>query len=155
MQKFIIIFSNVCGDQHLILLYMQKFYCLISFILLLFTSCSSTQRPDNCGNFKQGKFRLTSRIDNSYTIIERRDSIQTETNLKTGHIVIAIVNWTNPCEYELQYQIQTKNSDDTIISFLQSKPLKTKIIKATKGYCIFEAQVDSIDHTYVDTLWRL
>ena len=128
-----------------------KFWGLTLFLM----SCASTQRQNNCNSFKEGKFKLNSRFDNSFTTIERHNSIQTETNSKTGQVVIAMINWTSSCEYELQYQAQTKNSADTINSFLQTRPLKTKIIKATKDYCIFEARVDSINLKYVDTLWRL
>ena len=68
----------------------------------------------------------------------------------------AKIIWTNSCEYELQlYQTQTRNSNDTINSSLQTRLLKTKIIKASKDYCIFEAHVDNVNLKYIDTLWRL
>jgi hypothetical protein len=135
---------------------MKKFNGFYFYILsLLLSACASTQNQSNCNNFKQGKFKLSSHFDNSYSIIERHDTIQTETNSKTGQVVTAKVIWTNSCEYELQYQAQTRNSNDTINSFLKTRPLKTKIIKVGKDYCIFEAHVDNFNLKYTDTLWRL
>ena len=135
---------------------MKKFHGLCFYLLsFLLSACASTQRQSNCNNFKQGRFKLASHFDNSYSIIERHDTMQTETNSKTGQVVTAKITWTNSCEYELQYQTQTRNSNDTINSFLQTRPLKTKIIKASKVYCIFEAHVDNVNLKYIDTLWRL
>lgn len=138
------------------LLNMETAFCfkflVVTFLLM---SCASTQRQNNCDNFKEGKFKLNSHFDNSYYIINRQNSTQTETNSRTGQVTTASITWTNPCEYELLYQAQTKNSADTINSFLQTRPLKTKIIKVANDYCIFEAHVDSVNLKYVDTLWRL
>ncbi|MEO9144303.1 MAG: hypothetical protein ABI237_01980 [Ginsengibacter sp.] len=124
-------------------------------LLVLFTACTSTNKQSDCDNFKNGKFKLASHTDNSYSIIERHDSIQTETNSKTDQMVTAKIRWINPCEYELEYQEQTRNTPDTITSFLQNKPLKVKITKATKEYCVFETYFGSVNRKYVDTLWRL
>jgi hypothetical protein len=134
---------------------MKIFFFKFCSVTLFLMSCASTQRQNSCNSFKEGKFKLNSRFDNSFTTIERHNSTQTETNSKTGQVVTAMIKWTSSCEYELQYQGQTKNSADTINSFLQTRPLKTKIIKATKNYCIFEAHMDSVNLKYVDTLWRL
>jgi hypothetical protein len=117
----------------------------------LLTSCA-TRSQKSCDDFKNGKFILKSRFDDSYSIINRNDSIQTEINSKTGDIVTAKIRWTSACAYELQYQTQTKNSSDTIVQYLQARPLKTTITKTTKNYCVFESHVDSVDLKYVDTL---
>lgn len=131
------------------------FHLTFYILLLLFTACSSTIKKSDCYNFKNGEFKLASHSDNSYFIIARHDSIQTETNNKTGQTVTAKILWINPCEYELKYQRQIRNKPDTITSFLQNKPLRVKITKATKEYCIFETYFESVNRKYVDTLWRL
>lgn len=80
-----------------------RFTCLT--ILL---SCSSMQKNIDCSKFRQGEFELHSRYDNSVSLIQRNDSIQTEYNKSTGLIVKAKIKWASQCEYELQYFQQTK-----------------------------------------------
>lgn len=149
-------FYYILAVRRLTILNMPKTFIIKLFIATLFLmSCASTQRQNKCDYFKEGKFKLNSRFDNSYYIITRQDSTQTETNSKTGQATTAKITWTKPSEYVLQYKTQTRNTEDTIIPFLQTRPLKTKIIKTTKDYCIFETHLDSVNLTYVDTLWRL
>ena len=75
---------------------MKKFngfyFYILSFVL---SACASTQSQSSCNNFKQGKFKLASHFDNSYSIIERHDTIQTETNSKTGQVVTAKIMCIN------------------------------------------------------------
>ncbi len=130
---------------------------IYKFLPLLFTfimlSCSSKHTQTNCKNFKQGHFKLFSEIDNSVSLIDRNDSMQTETNPATGHFVKAAIKWTNDCEYELFYFQQSNNSADTISPFLQTRPLKTKIIKATKDYYVFTATMADTGVILTDTLF--
>lgn len=123
------------------------------FFFTILLSCSSTQKQTDYSKFRQGKFELHSKYDNSVTLIQRNDSIQTEYNKSTGHVVKAKIKWTSECEYELQYFQQTTNSTDTIVPFVQARPLKTKIIKATKEYCVFIASMADTDKTLTDTLF--
>ncbi len=79
--------------------------------------------------------------------------MQTETNPATGQFVKAAIKWTNDCEYELFYFQQSNNSADTISPFLQTRPLKTKIIKATKDYYVFTATMADTGVILTDTLF--
>ena len=135
---------------------MNKPYCLTFFVLtFLFASCISTQRQNNCTSFKEGKFKINSRVDNATYIIARHDSIQTETNIKTKQVTVAKITWTNQCEYELLYQPQATDSVNAINKFFESTPAKIKIIKTTEDYCVFEVHADGVNVKLVDTLWRL
>jgi len=125
-----------------------RFTCLTALL-----SCSSMQKHIDCSKFRKGKFELHSKYDNSVSLIQRNDSIQTEYNKTTGHIAKAKIKWKSECEYELQYFQQTTNSTDTIIPFLQTRPLITKIIKATKQYYVFTASMADTDKTLTDTLF--
>jgi hypothetical protein len=126
--------------------------CQILTFTILLWSCTSTQKQIDCSIFKKGRFELHSEFDNSISIIERSDSIQTETNSQTGHVVKARVKWTGNCDYELNYFQQTTNTTDTIIPFIQTGTLKTQIIKATKGYYVFRSTMTGTDKTFTDTL---
>jgi hypothetical protein len=118
----------------------------------LVTSCASSRKQADCEKFKTGRFELRSELDNSITTIERNDSIQTETSNKTGHITKARIKWIADCEYELTYFAQTTNSSDTIVPFVQSRPLKTTILQTGKDYYIFKSSMEGTNVTLVDTL---
>ena len=118
----------------------------------LAVSCSSISKQTGCERFKTGRFELHSKLDNSISLIERNDSIQTETNNKTGHVVKARIKWTANCEYALTYFAQTTNSSDTIVPFVQSRPLKTAILQTGKDFYIFKASMEGTNATLVDTL---
>ena len=126
------------------------FHFLIATVLL--TSCISATKPTNCENFKNGRFEIHSNFDNSISIIDRNDSIQTETDSKTGQVTKARINWTTECEYELFYFTPTSDTSDKIDSFLQSRPLKTIIIKNSEDYYIFKSSMEGIGVTLVDTM---
>lgn len=119
---------------------------------LLLTSCASSRKHADCKKFKTGRFALHSEVDNSTSLVERNDSIQTETNKTTGHVVKARIKWTANCEYELSYFEQTTNSSDTIVPFVQSRPLKTTILQTGKDYYIFKSSMEGTNVTLVDTL---
>jgi hypothetical protein len=128
----------------------------IPFHLLITTSivvsCASANKQTDCERFKTGRFELHSQVDNSISIIERNDTIQTETNTKSGSIVKARIKWRANCEYELTYFAQTKNTSDTIVPFVQSRPLKTTILQTDKNYYIFKSSMEGTSVTLVDTL---
>lgn len=128
----------------------------IPFLLLITTSiaisCASANKQTDCERFKTGRFELHSKVDNSISIIERNDTIQTETNTKSGNIVKARIKWRANCEYELTYFAQTKNSSDTIVPFVQSRPLKTTILQTGKDYYVFKATMEGTSVTLIDTL---
>lgn len=130
---------------------------IIKFLIatLFIVSCASTKRQNMCDYYKKGKFGLKSKVDNAYYIINREDSIQTETNSKTGQTATLRITWTTPCEYQLQFKTISKNNGDSIDTFIQTRPIKTKIFLATKDYCIFESHMDNVDFIYRDTIWRL
>lgn len=127
-------------------------FLFIIFVSLLL-SCTSKQVQTDCKSFKRGHFKLHSELDNSVSIIDRNDTLQTETNPITGQMVKAAIKWTNDCEYELTYLQQNKNSIDTISPILQIRPLKTKIIKATKDYYVFTATMADTGVILTDTLF--
>jgi hypothetical protein len=132
---------------------MTKTFSLIVIIATyLLISCTSAQKQFECEKFKTGHFELHSKFDNSISLIDRNDGIQTETNAATGHITKAHIKWTGKCEYELLYFAQTTSTADTIIPFIQTRPLKTTILKTGKDYYIFKATMDGTDKSLVDTL---
>ena len=118
-------------------------------LTIIFSSCSSSRRNVECQDFKTGRFALRSKLDNSISIIERNDSIQTERNTKTGDLVRAKISWTDECVYELTY---FDESTDSIEKDLKGRPLKTEILFKTNNYYVFRSSMEGINLTVVDTL---
>ena len=107
----------------------------------------------DCTDLKEGQFRLKQKLDGTIYFIERKDSMQIETNTTNGNIVKSRIKWTGLCECEILFLSQTKNSSDSIIKFLQDKPMKSKILKVAKDYYVFESWIDNVDFKYIDTMW--
>ena len=112
-----------------------------------------THIKKNCSRFKTGEFTLKSHLNGSYSLIDRNDSIQIETSMKSGAKVTARIKWTTECDYELQYLNQTRIANDTITQILQVRPVKFKILKTGKDYYVFEGRIDSVDFVYSDTMF--
>ena len=128
---------------------------ILLFILLFFSvtliCCNSSL---DCSRFKNGKFFIYSPVTKDRIIIERKDSIQTETNTRTGNIIKSKIVWTSPCEYNILGMSNNKSSQDNIDSFLNIAPVYVKIIGSNKDYYIFTATVDSANKhlSITDTL---
>jgi hypothetical protein len=132
---------------------MKTSYRILSLftIFMLNVFISEAQKAD-CALFRRGTFTIKSPIDESYTIIVRTDSTQTETNTLSNQQMIARITWTSNCSYELLYLSGITNKGDSIPASMQAKPLRTKILKTTKDYCVFESSMDGIEMKYSDTM---
>ena len=120
-------------------------------ILIMDVFNAEAQNPD-CALFRRGTFTIKSPVDESYTIIVRTDSTQTETNTLSNQQMVARVTWTSNCSYELLYLSGITNKGDSIPVSVQAKALRTTILKTTKDYCVFESSMDGIAMKYSDTM---
>ncbi len=130
-----------------------NFYILIFLFSLTITSFCCKSSSD-CSRFKNGKFFTYSPVTKDSIIIERNDSIQIETNTKTGYKNKSKIVWRNPCEYEIRQVSNNKSSLDKIDSFFNVTPIRVIIIGSKKDYYIFSAIIDSTNKhlSYTDTL---
>lgn len=64
----------------------------------------------------------------------------------------AKIKWTGECEYELTYLEETSNNPDSLINIIKSLVLKAIILKTTKDYCIFKANMLGTNVSLTDTL---
>ena len=93
--------------------------------------------------FKNGKFKFHNEDQNSDYIVERKDSIQTETKLTTGVVMTEKVTWNSQCQYDLQ-QISTTNPHPEIgDSFLTIHPIHVNIIAVAKDYYVALSEIDA------------
>ena len=112
----------------------------------------------SCELYRTGKFYVYNKQSKQKVEIERRDSLQIETNAN-GDITVLKVNWTSDCQYELLFNYMTPKE----VSKTASKqrifeaegaviPLRIKILSGTDDYYVFEASKDGFKNL-TDTVW--
>ena len=136
---------------------LPQFLFLFGAIIIVFTSFSKTGEQ-NCELYRTGKFYIYNKANKQRINIERRDSVQIETNEQTGDITVLKVNWTGPCEYDLIFNYMTpkeisKNKNvQRIFDSNVEIPLQIKILSGTDTYYVFEAGKRDIKNLR-DTVW--
>lgn len=124
---------------------------------LIFISCKSKKMAKGFTKFKTGNFMYYYKGEqgkNDITfLINRNDSIQTETNSKTGNVSTFTIKWTDTLKYELYFLSSTDNLPDSIIKQKKAYPLKTSILDIGGNYCVFESKKDDSEFKLLDTLW--
>jgi hypothetical protein len=134
-----------------------KSLLLISGIIIVFSGFSKTTEQ-NCDRYKTGKFYIYNKTNKQRINIERRDSLQIETNEQTEDITVLKVNWTGPCEYELLFNYMTPkevSKDKNVQRIFDSNgdiPLQIKILGGTDSYYVFEAGRRGLKNLR-DTVW--
>jgi len=130
---------------------MKRPYFYISIIIIgSFFSC---REKLTCKNFRSGKFIYNTKIDNTQLLIDRSDSIQIETDLKTGFITKAKIKWISDCEFEMHYVSSQDTTLEKLSSMLGDIPLMNRILKIGDDYCIFVQEVEGFKMRVTDTMW--
>jgi hypothetical protein len=99
---------------------------------MVFSGFNKTDKQ-NCDLYKTGKFYIYNKVNKQRINIERKDSLQIETN-ESGDITVLKVNWTDACDYELLFNYMTpkevsKRVDvQRIVEAMGNKPLQIKIL---------------------------
>jgi len=108
--------------------------------------------------YKTGKFYIYNKFNKQRINIERRDSLQIETNDLTGDITVTKVKWTSPCDYELFFNYMTPkeaSKDKNVQRVFDANvdtPLQIKILSGTDSYYVFEAGKSGLKNLR-DTVW--
>ena len=112
-------------------------------ISVLFISCASAPKPEDCARFKVGRFQIRSEFaDGAITNISRNAFTQTETDVRTGIVIREKIRWISDCEYELTFTSSKGDNADTMVEFLKANTLTTKIISTAPNYYIFQSSVE-------------
>ena len=112
----------------------------------------------SCDMFRTGKFYIINKINKQRINIERKDSLQVETNAETGDITVMKVKWSSSCEYELLFNYMTpkdvsKSKDiQRVVETSVNIPLRVKILSGTDTYYVFEARKEGFQNLR-DTVW--
>jgi len=132
--------------------------CFLTGIIVIALISFGKTAKQNCDKYKTGKFYIYNKANKQRINIERRDSLQIETNEQTGDITVLKVNWIGPCEYELLFNYMTPkevSKDKNIQRIFDSNgdiPLQIKILGGTDSYYVFEAARKGLKNLR-DTVW--
>lgn len=135
---------------------LSKSLLFFSAIIIVFSALSKPE-IQNCDRYRTGVFFIYNKLNKQRINIERKDSLQIETN-ENGDITVLKVNWTGQCDYELFFNYMTPkevSKRDTVQKFVESMgntPLQIKILSGTDDYYLFEASKDGFRNLR-DTVW--
>lgn len=113
---------------------MRYFILLLSLLVL---GCSSQSK--DCSKFKTGtfKYRDSNRDD---WVITRNDSIQIESNTRTGVKIIGSIKWQSDCKFILTYEKFINKFDNN--NMINSQ-IEVDIIRTEKDSYRYHAYNDS------------
>jgi hypothetical protein len=130
-----------------------------SFSLLFVVGLSFIVKPPtDCSQYKVGKFYVYNKVSKQKVNIERKDSLQIETNTETGDIIIMKVSWRSECEYELLFnyvtpkEVSKSKRTQTVVETSVDIPLRIKILSGTDDYYVYEATKQGFKPSR-DTVW--
>ena len=128
---------------------------LISFTILFLFSCTSSKYEKGCEQFKTGNFifYIKGKQQDVSFMIERKDSIQIETEPISGKFSKLSIKWTDSCTYEIKMLETTFNLPDSIQKIRRENAFRTHIISWTKDYYVFRSTRDKSDFVLTDTMW--
>jgi len=133
-----------------------KLFLLYGTIIVVF-SCFGKRAEPNCDMYRTGKFYIFNKVNKQRINIERRDSLQIETN-ENGDITVLKVKWTSACDYELLFNYITPkevSKDKNVQRIFDANvdvPLQIKILGGTDSYYVFEAGRKGLKNLR-DTVW--
>jgi len=124
---------------------------LLVIICSVYAGCQ--ERKVNCTAIKNGRFYFyPSRSDRSYMIL-RKDSLQTEIDVKTGGTSFWRVRWIDSCTYTTRFLYAS--SPEVTNLFSNNHIVIVQILRARKDYYVFTGRLDSISspNSLTDTIW--
>lgn len=137
---------------------MKKIFFPIGLFLIILSFHNKNEM--DCDKYKFGKYYIYNKLNGQKINIERRDSLQIETNSETGDITVLKVSWTNECEYELLFNYMTpkdvskSKNVQRIIETSSNVPLRIKILSGNNSFYVFEAYKEGFKPLQ-DTVWLL
>lgn len=113
---------------------------IYNFLILFFSIAyiESSYAYSSCAYYKTGKFILFDQKAGIHTRIDRTESEQVETDLKTGLFLRFKIRWISECEYELLFV--EGNSDQS--SFFKNRILTVRITDVYADGFKFEGKLE-------------
>jgi hypothetical protein len=123
--------------------------------IVLFASFLPVTAP-KCSSVHAGKFYFYAKRNDLKLNVVRADSLQTETDYKTGKTSTWKIQWLNDCTFNCNYKAGLQFRSDDEAKFYQKSNLVFNILHVTDDYYTYQAE-----HTYegqstqsTDTMWR-
>ena len=112
------------------------------FIVLLFSLTFSLtwSQKKKCRELLNGSFIYADQKAQDW-IVYRRDSLQIETNTKTGVEIHASIEWISDCKYVLTY-IKVLNTDD---SFFIGKKINVEITEVKENFIKYRSVSNGLE----------
>ena len=126
-------------------------------LVIAFSGFNKNHEQD-CAKYKTGKFYIFNKVSKQRINIERKDSLQIETNAESGDITVMKVKWISACEYELLFNYMTpkdvskSKSFQRVIETSADIPLRVKILSGNEDFYVFEAGKEGFKPLQ-DTIW--
>ena len=114
---------------------------LLLILISLLTLCSCAQEK-NCLDFKTGEFVYVDK--NQPEIIIRTDSLQIETNPKTGVVIHSSIKWTSNCNYIMTYEKILNYPDN--INYMIGQKIYVEILETNGNRIKVRAKSKRIDN---------
>ena len=131
----------------------MKLYKLLA-IVSVSTLAFQCQTLQDCSKYKTGKFYFISKMHRTKVLIERTDSLQVETDTKTGEIIKNRIDWKTQCEYDIYQILPTERKPDKTDSFFSVTPIQIRITDVGDDYYICIASIPNSKYPSVkDTMW--
>jgi hypothetical protein len=110
---------------------------------------------NDCSKAKNGKFFYYSKFDRHKVFIERKDSLQTETDAQNNRVLKSKVIWEGDCKFLMFVNAFSETKLTQSDSLLSIKAIPIEIIKVTNDYYICTVKFSTAKKSYelTDTMY--
>ena len=109
---------------------LTSFYCIASI---------------DCSKIRNGKFYYYTKKGHRLVNVERKDSLQTETDVQSGDLFKDKVVWTTDCHFQLFVGAFNEVKHTLIDTLLASTPLEVDILTITKDFYVCKGTVEILN----------
>jgi|GEM_PF-2128807 len=96
----------------------------------------------DCSKVKTGSFFYYSKATGSKVLIERRDSIQIETNVNLNKVLRSKVVWKDNCSFDLFVNSLSEAKLDSLDSILAKNPARVQILSIEQKFYVSKSKID-------------
>jgi len=115
------------------------------------------KQSNNCSKIKNGRFFYFAKTDNRKIIVDRTDSVQIETDPKTGESFESKIKWISECNYQLFMNLKPKITSDSPDKQITQAIINIEIISVKSEFYVCKgiSIVNEKKFEVVDTLFFL
>ena len=123
-------------------------------ISILLNSCNDLPEKEICGKYRTGTFQyhVKMKSHDTYFLIIRNDSIQTEVNETTNDTSKFAIKWIGKCNYELRFLSGVAPLPDSLLRFKNAIVMKTEILEGDDNYYLFRSTSNMNDYVLQGTI---